>query len=1008
MADINQQTEELARTFEQLTRELNSYNQLRKGTADQQRDAEIEAATGMKNFTKKAAASADVVGELAGAAMSAGKAMLEGKKGATAFNESLDGLSKAATAAGVALTLLVPGGAIIKGVVAGFTALTTATIGMVKASNEMAQKLYQGYSGLAKSGAAASDGMTGVFNDAKKLGLSMNQLDSFVGLVNENSKDLASFGKSVFEGRKQFADMGKAMEPFRVQLMAAGFTQEQINEGGMGYLALQTRLGRTQNNQVRTGEQLAQGAKKYIDELDSLTKLTGVSRKEIEDQRKAALNEEQFRAKLRQMELSGNKEGADRLRQYNDLMTAINPAMGAGIRALASGNLAAEEAQKLLLSSSGQAAVDLEKVMAGVLPLADAADSTAAAIGKFSDEVGVNLGLLKANDQTFLKLADQQDIRIAREKGFAEALKKIEEDRRKREQGAIDPITQKYAETEKKLQELNEKFEKTVFKGIDNALEVNVRLANATDVLATGFEKLGTVVNRLLNIVGLGVKEPVEPPKPKTAKEAEAVAAVAKERSLAQPLEQLTATKRKQLEADEKALLDAKRSGKFGDDLKPLEEKIVKSKEEYAAASKDLANQQKKVVDATREERKVQMQQKQDQNRLMLLEGINIRETESIARLNVEKADLVKKGIDTAKQDLKIAEFKTSIEERNKQIATIKSRLAPVAPKVQTDASGRATATSDSRTAAAGTTPAAPTAPTVPTTAPAAPATQAPPGAAAPAAGGVNEAEQQIKAQNLFNFLGGVSGRETNYNRLDSQFRERLTAMASEYQGLTNKKLDFSSGARSDEENKKVGGVGTSNHLKGQAVDLSTQSVNELINLGLLGKYGFTQNPKSGWHISDNGYADGGIASGPDSGYNALLHGTEAIIPLKNGAVPVRLFGESPDDDTELRMPDMGPLLSTVSTTMFAAIESLKDNTIDSGFDREMRQEVVEPVAAAVSEAPGTMPVAPVARESSVMMDLLREAKQQNTALLDMLSELVREQRNANNISARILQVAGS
>ena len=971
MADINQQTEELARTFEQLTRELNSYKQLSKSTADQQRDAEIEAATGMKNFTKKAVAGADVVGELAGAAMSAGKAMLEGKKGATAFNESLDGLSKAATAAGVALTLLVPGGAIIKGVVAGFTALTTATIGMVKASNEMADKLYKGYSGLAKSGAAASDGMTGVFNDAKKLGLSMNQLDSFVGLVNENSKDLASFGKSVFEGRKQFADMGKAMEPFRVQLMAAGFTQEQINEGGMGYLALQTRLGRTQNNQIRTGEQLAQGAKKYIDELDALTKLTGVSRKEIEDQRKAALNEEQFRAKLRQMELSGDKEGAERLRQYNDLMTVINPAMAAGIRALASGNLAAEEAQKVLLTSSGQAAVDLEKVMAGVLPLADAADSTTKAIGEFSDGIGVNIALLKANDQTFLKFADQQDIRIAREKGFAEALKKIEEDRIKREKGGADPITQKYAETEKKLQELNEKFETTVFKGIDNSLAVTDRLANATDTLATGFEKLGTVVNRLLNIVGLGVKEPVEPPKPKTAREAEAVAAVAKERSLAEPLEQLKATKRKQLEADEKALLDAKRAGKYGDDLRPLEEKIIKSKEDYATVSKDLAEQQKKVAEATREERKVKMQQKQDQNRLMLLEGINLRETEGIARLNVEKADLVKKGLDTAKADRRLEEFRAGIEQRNKEIATIKQRLAPVAPKVQTDASGRATATSDSRSAVAGTAPAPAPAPATATPASAA---QAPPVGAAPAAGGsVNEAEQQMKAQNLFNFLGGVSGRESNYNRLDNQFRERLTAMASEYQGLTNKKLDFGSGARNEEENKQVGGVGTSNHLKGKAVDLSTQSVNELINLGLLGKYGFTQNPKSGWHISDNGYADGGIASGPDSGYHALLHGTEAIIPLKGGAVPVEISSD----------------------------------LIDSAFDRDMRQEVVEPSVAA-SETASAMPTAPVVKESNALMDLLKEVREQNFSLLSVLSELVREQRNANDISTRILQVTSS
>jgi phage host-nuclease inhibitor protein Gam len=57
------------------------------------------------------------------------------------------------------------------------------------------------------------------------------------------------------------------------------------------------------------------------------------------------------------------------------------------------------------------------------------------------------------------------------------------------------------------------------------------------------------------------------------------------------------------------------------------------------------------------------------------------------------------------------------------------------------------------------------------------------------------------------------------------------------------------------------------------------------------------------WTIADNSiqlcryfncgpmrhYADGGIASGPLSGYSATLHGTEAVIPLKNGSVPVQL-----------------------------------------------------------------------------------------------------------------------
>lgn len=41
----------------------------------------------------------------------------------------------------------------------------------------------------------------------------------------------------------------------------------------------------------------------------------------------------------------------------------------------------------------------------------------------------------------------------------------------------------------------------------------------------------------------------------------------------------------------------------------------------------------------------------------------------------------------------------------------------------------------------------------------------------------------------------------------------------------------------------------------------------------------------------NNSFAKGGIATGSKSGYTATLHGTEAIIPLDGGAVPVQLMG---------------------------------------------------------------------------------------------------------------------
>ena len=494
MADINFETQRLAELTAEVNRQMAEYGEVSKSTQSQLYDANMKAKHGINNATKAFENAGSAVGNMAKAATEAGKAMYANQKGASAFNSSLDSLSAAATAAGVMLMLL--GGPIkiavgILGVFAGSVIKFTKTV------NEQSDALYKGFQDLSAAGGAASDGMSGLFRDIQRLGLGFQDMEGFTRLISESSRDLANFGGSVFRGRQEFAKIGQTMEPFRQGLFNAGLTQEQINEGAMAYLSLQTRLGRSQSMTV---EQLANGANKYLVEMDALTKLTGASRKDIEDERKSAMIEEQFRAKLRQMELSGNKEGAERLRKYNDLMTAINPELGKGIRALSTGNLAAEEAQRLMLTSSGQAAVDLDKVMAGTLPMADAADRTTAAIGQFSDGIGVNLALLKANNESFMDFAAQQDIRIAREKGFSETLAKINQDQIN--QGitgkkAADKAQQEQTEIRIRQQKAMLALQRLVNIGVEPATTAMSYFAKVVANVSTGLEKF-------LNRFGLG------------------------------------------------------------------------------------------------------------------------------------------------------------------------------------------------------------------------------------------------------------------------------------------------------------------------------------------------------------------------------------------------------------------------------------------------------------------------------------------------------------------------
>ena len=70
---------------------------------------------------------------------------------------------------------------------------------------------------------------------------------------------------------------------------------------------------------------------------------------------------------------------------------------------------------------------------------------------------------------------------------------------------------------------------------------------------------------------------------------------------------------------------------------------------------------------------------------------------------------------------------------------------------------------------------------------------------------------------------------------------------------------------------------GTSPHESGRALDLDLGSYKGLS--ALFGKYGFKTVAGDPGHIQ---MASGGIATGPKTGYEATLHGSEAVVPMDN------------------------------------------------------------------------------------------------------------------------------
>ena len=114
MTDANRELEELARITREVNRELATYGEVSASTQQQKFDAEVKNITGIQNATAGMEAMGGVLVALKAATMAATRAMTLGAKGASAMNGAMDSMVTAAKMAAVALTLMIPGGPLIK------------------------------------------------------------------------------------------------------------------------------------------------------------------------------------------------------------------------------------------------------------------------------------------------------------------------------------------------------------------------------------------------------------------------------------------------------------------------------------------------------------------------------------------------------------------------------------------------------------------------------------------------------------------------------------------------------------------------------------------------------------------------------------------------------------------------------------------------------------------------------------------------------------------------------
>lgn len=971
MADANFEAQRMAELMAQVNEELLRYGQVSKQTQSEVDDAQMKAKYGIQNYTKGTAKAADAVTALAGAASAAGKAMLEGKKGATAFNESVDGLADAATAAAAALALFVP----VLGPLALAAGLAVkAYSAYTKAANDQADKLYKGYQGLAKAGGVAADGMTGLFRDAKKLGLSMNELDSLVSLVGQNSRDFAAFGGSVREGTKRFADMGAAMEPHRQSLIKMGMLPEQINEGMAGYLKTQTRLGYAQRMTV---DQLATGAREYLKEQDALTKLTGQAREETEKQRAAALEEEQFRGKIRQLQLSGQDAAAKRLMELNDMASAVRPELGRAVRALATGNLVSEDAQKLIRTAPN-ALREIDSMVAGAKQPVQALSGIATELGRNSDRIGTNLAVLGANNGPFFNYAAAQDVRIAAENNFSKQLDKIKKDQAAQAAGG-DPVLAQQAKLYDTQIKANKAMEEFINAGIIPAQKKMIALAEATGWAAKGLadanrdkgeaEIVGGIGTALAGASAMGTfgaaMGSVLLPGIGTAIGGAlgAAAGGAMGYFTGSWLGKKADESDKVPKAASGGMLTGPKSGYLamlhGTELVIPEDMLKGSMtslgggiaspeiDKMSTLATEMLKDTEQLVKLNDRDFKKQQRYSVTTNRLidlkMDLMGEEIELLEEQNLMLTEMENMLKKTMSADQVKETMRAFKLT------RINSMGFGGFGGSGSAGAGASG----TSGPKAASSGTGSASsvsPPSPPKPSGSNVVSGSGLPvmTGAGVPLTTEYGTPATKQDLQDLFDF-GSASGSKSNFEQLDGRFKDAVIKAAEEYNATTGKKLRINSAKRDSEDQQRlynnwiargktgmpVGKPGTSRHEKGIAVDIQNHGDSQAV--AAMNRQGLYQKvPNDPVHFQ---FAKGGIAMGPRSGYMATLHGPEAVVPLPDGKnIPVKMESNTESSRAmETFKSDMGSMMGQIKDVLYLLSDKMNNPQMVSLMDEMVR-----------------------------------------------------------------------
>ena len=293
----------------------------------------------------------------------------------------------------------------------------------IKAINDVVGQSIAIFGKISGSGIVAS--YQNMIDLSKDTGLYFAELSDVLG---KNSESLAMFGKTATDGSAKMAKILNANEKFALDFQKMGIGFEEFSEMQASYISQQIRTGGIRN---KTEKELTEGARRYADELDTLSKLTGKQRSEIQKEQERLMNDARYRAKMRELERV-DPAAAERMKNLISVMQgklaeATKDAFASG------GNIVNKStAQAAIAFAQGGTdfAATIKDVITGAKSAEDGFTALANAAPAYLDATEEITGIISSDSDLTANFTDMANLAGHAGKSFTEIREEIEKNKK--------------------------------------------------------------------------------------------------------------------------------------------------------------------------------------------------------------------------------------------------------------------------------------------------------------------------------------------------------------------------------------------------------------------------------------------------------------------------------------------------------------------------------------------------------------------------------------------------